>query len=839
MHFQKILDEKECTQERLREIFTAKREPETASQVSLDRAIPQKKDNTPGGIRTRFESRIRSRILDGIGNNCRENRAMQAVDLAWDSPPIRKEAIPLMLWAQGKIKIEETYKQLVDQAGQTTADRFFKKSDNKVMELDAVRICETSVDLVKSYITRRHAAMDSLWSQLWPLFKYDPRGTDDLSLFRADVLTQRVDIMAEDYNYRHFRSQCNRQMLLYNFSCAFPRTAWDRKDSWRYKRTNTGQPSSEIESYIVREGLDYVNPHPSRVYYDASAPLPNINTDTGPRWIGYWDVIRYGSLLESNAGYFNLNTAFVSDAWTSLATQYSSFMGCYFNPTVMTFPNVNTQDPSLFNDQKARIGIYTSEAVDQGILVTQHFEKINPKEEGIGEYNCDVWLRLVVAGDCTVIAAEFMPSIPAAYGGININDGRFSNQSMAMQLLGYQDQATNIVTHMLQQLRASMIQLMLLDKDSLDPETIKAIEENGKNKDWWIDMHIMLYSSSKMRDTGFSDPRQSFVIVQNQITNVIDGALKALAQLLNLADRLLVLSPNEQGQPNPREVSAREVNEVSTSVQSIYAFINSGPREQVAAMKRMIFESLITCANENIRVPVEKRYTKVVIERAGFKVPPEIKFAATPPKKGTANAPAADDDLIPSNTPVMGNLSNLNYDYYFDSRDGSERQVNAQGAQAITGLLQFIFKIPGVAQKLGMKGLLDAVNLVIRMSGAPWNFQFDTPVGQSQDLPDDPGAQDPQAQMEKMGQSLSQLGMGVQKIEQVLMSVLHIPATAFGINPGAPGSPGASGPHTALHPVQAAAPPGSAAPPPAAPAGPPAVPSAAPAPTAEQTLAPT
>jgi hypothetical protein len=840
MHFQKILDQMGCSQERLREIFTAKVAPETPAQVSMDHIEPPKVVKTPSEIRARFESRIRSRILDGILNNCRLNRPMQAVDLAWDSSPINKDTIPLMLWAQGKIKIAEAYSQTCgplppgSPPNATPPNQFFKKQGEAIMETGAIRISEVGVDLVKSYITRRHAAMDALRAQLYPLLKYDPRGTDDVSLFRADVLTQRIDIMSDSYNYRHLGSQCNRQMLLYGWSCMFPRSSWDRKLGWRFEKSNTGQPSDKIESYIKREGVDFVNPHPARIYYDASAPLPNVNTDTGPKWIGYWDVVRYGSLLEQGADYFNVKNIFVSDGWIDLATQFTSFLSCYFNPTVLNFPNAESPDPSIWNDVKVKVGRYTSESVDQGLLLTQHFERINPLEEGIGEYNADIWLRLAVAGDCTVVAAEFMPSNPACYGGININDGRFANQSMGMALLGYQDQATNIITHMLQQLRASMMQLLLLDQDSLPPEIVKNIQENGKNKNWWIDMQILIYSSSKLKEAGFNDPKSAFFIVQNQITNVIDGALKALAELLNLADRLLVLSPNEQGQPNPREVSAREVNEVSTSVQSIYAFINSGPREQTAGQKRLLYESLITCADEDVRVPVEKRYTAEVIKAAGFRVPDDVQAVIdrrNPPKPGEEKVPL--DDLLPSQTPVMGNLRDLNYEYYFDSRDGSERQVNAQGAQVIMSLAQFLFKLPGVPEKMGMKSVLDMANLIIRMSGAPWNFQFDMPIGQSDEMQGPGGDQDPVKLIQALAQQVAQLGGGVQKIEQIMMQQFHVPPAALGIQPGPPGSPGATGPHTALHPAQ---PPGTHPP---GPAPAPAVPSAAPGPAGPPTPAQT
>lgn len=799
MHFQSILDKMGCSNARLREIFTAPRKPETPPEVALDHIEPQKRPKTDSEIRLRIESRIRSRMLDGFATNAKGSRPMQAVDLAWDSPPIQKHSIPLMLWASGKIKIEETYKMLEKEVGASTASRFFKKEKiegKEIMSLDMVHICDISIDIVKSYVTRRHAAMDSLWSQLWPLFKFDPRGTDDLSEFRADVLTQRVDIMAEDYNYRHFRSQCIRQMLLYNFSVAFPRSAWDRVIKWRPGRTNTGEPTEEIKSYIEREGIDFVNPHPSRIYYDASAPLPNINTDTGPRWIGYWDIVRYGSLLEMDSQYFNLNEVFCSNGWTDLVNQYSTFLNSYFDPTILKFPDASSADPSIWNDQKVMVGKYVSEAPDQGILLSQHFEKLNPLAEGIGTYNTDVWVRFTCAGDGTVIGAEFMPSIPGCYGGINVNDGRFFNQSMAMQLLAFQDQVSNIVTHMIQQIRASMVQLVLLDKDALPEEMVKDLQDDVKNKRWLQEPHVLTYSSSKLRETGFNDPKQAFVIISNQITNSVDAGLKALGELLNLADRLLVLSPNEQGQPNPREVSAREVNEVSTSVQSIYSFINAGSREQVGAMKRLIFESLITNAEENIRVPVEKRYTRDIIKRAGFKIPDDLESPKTDPKAG---ADVPDDDLVPSKTPVMGNLRDLNYDYYFDSRDGSERQVNAQGAQSVVQLLDLILKMPGLPQKLGLAGLMDAANLVIRMSGAPWNFQFDIPVGQGDAIPN-PSQADPAAQMAQVMQVLQQLGGGVQAIEHVLMTQFHVSPKAFGIQPGPPGPPGA-GAHPALHPA--------------------------------------
>jgi hypothetical protein len=805
MHYPQVLKKFGCTPERLREIFTSKVAPETPAQVSLDRSEVPKQPKSDADIRRRFESRIRSRLIDGIGNNLRMSRPNQAVDMAWDAPPIQRDTIPYLLWAQGKIKLEGAGgflekicdKNASPQQIEQAKSRWFSKGEGGSLKLNTARISEVSIDLMKSYITRRHAAINALWSNLWPLLKYDTRGTDDVSQLRGDALTQRVDIMSDDYNYRHFFGQARRFMLLYGYSVAFPRAGWDRKIGWRAAPTNTGEPTDEVESYVEREGVQFVLPHPSRIGYDLSASLADINTDTGPSFIFYWDVQRYGTLLEPSADFWNINHIFVSDGWIELATQFSDFFFYYFDPKVISWPNTEQIDPTLDNDRQARIGRYTSEGIDQGILLTHYFEKINPLVDGSGTYDADVWIHLTVAGDCTVIGGEFLPSRPAVYGAINWNDNRLSNQSMGMSLLGYQDQSSNIVTQMIQQLRSSYVQLWLIDKDSLEPAIREEIEKNAMNANWWVDPKFLLYSATKLKDLGIMDPSAAFRIIQNNIPGIIENALKALNQLLNLADRLLILSPNELGQPNPREISAREVSDIATSVQAMYSFINEGPREQMAAAKELIYESLICCGTESFRVPVLKRYSKAVVEKAGMKIPDDVIIP--------------EDDIVPAHTPILGNLRDLVYDYYFDSRDGAERVLNTQGAQVVMQLLQTMIQIPPLAQKMGVKAIYDFANIVIRMSGAPVNFQFDVPVGGDDKLPQD--------NEEKQDQTLKVVMGQLQRIEQVMMQTLHIPAQVFQVNGGgAQPPPNGEQPPSATGPAPAAPPPPNGAAPEPSPA---------------------
>ena len=784
----KVLAKYGCTNDRLREIFVTRKcgEP-LKDDATEDQKKAYAKQEKNYKIRKRFEDEIRSNVLEGVATNARNARPCQAVDMAWDAAPISKETVPLLLWAMGKINVPRLWDVLVDELGEVTAATFLKKdpTSKELLKPDIPRICDVKVDIVRSYVTRRLASMDALWANQWPLFRYEPRGTEAVAMLRADALTQRVDIMSDAYNYRHLGTQTRRDMLLYGQSIAFPRTAWDRQISWQFKPTNTGEPGDEVESYITREGLDFVNPHPNRVASDMSAPLANINTDTGPKWIFYWDITRYKNLHDDGSKYFNLEDIWFSENWTQLTAMYPEFFGYYFDPCVLQWPEVNSNDPTLHNDRPARIGVYASEWKDKGVLVLPYFRKINPKVEGIGDYDAEVWVKLIVAGDNTVIGAEWLPSIPAAYGAINWNDNKVANQSMAMALLPYQDQASNIWSHALQQLRSSLVQLWLIDTDSLDTKIIEELDKNAANANWWVDAKVLKYSAKKLSDLGIQDPSKAFTIIQNDIQGVLSNAFTAMGQLLNTCDRLMILSPNELGQPNPREVAAREVQEIANSVQAIAAFNNEGPREQVAAMKEMIYESLICFASETVKVPIEGRYTLQTIKKAGFTVP-DLTDAEQ------------DNQVVPVKTRIMGSLRNLRYDYYFDSRDGAERPQNAKGAQVVQQLLASLLQIPGVAQAMGKKDIYDMANTIIRMSGAPINFQLQMAEGENDSVEQIPA---PGAGPSAAGaQSPEGTDARIARLEQIIMEM----AKAQGQLPQQPPQGGPPPPAATLAPPVAA-----------------------------------
>lgn len=836
MHSPRILDQFGCSQARLRQIFTAtgptKRDaaassngadagssPEESLTTRGTQEVPYQGSTTaPNGqvdrtaskklsdweIRSKFEFRIRSRTLAAIGTNLSNARPLQAVDMAWDAPPIQKETYPLMLWAQGKIKNDSELADLLTSTISTeTARKFVKKKADGTMIVDVPRICDFSINLVRSYVTRRHAAIAALWDNLWPLLKYDPRGTDEIATLLADATTQRMDIMADEYNYRHFLSQCDRDKLLYGQSLIFPRSAWDRQQGIRYQESNTGEPTDRTESYVKQEGVDPVAPHPSRWLWDLGAPLANINTNNGPKWIGYWDIVPYATILDGD--YFNKSHVWASDSWALLIQQNALYFAQYFDKCVLTLPNfAMCSDPALVNDRPANIGLYTAEMRDKGVLVTPYFEKVNPKVEGIGDYDADVWLRLTAAGDGTIVAAEFMPSLPACYGGINCNDNRVANASLAMEVMWAQDACSNVVSQMIQQLRVSFMMLVMLDEDSLDPEIVKDIKSSASNMEWWMDPKFLLYSASKLKELGVMDPSQAFKIIQAQVTNTVDQSMRSLGQILSLADRVVNSSPNELGQPNPREVSARETQEQATSVQSVYAFYNEGPREQRGAFKRMTWESLMCHGQETFEVPVIGRYRKSTIKEAGFELTRKIQ--------------GGPDTLLKSGVRITGKIRDLDFDYVYTSRDGAERASNTQGAQVLQQLLVGMIQLPGVAQKLGPQRIFTMMNVIARMAGAPDEFQVALDDGEEEVMEDGTeGELPPEVQKAVQGVMKDMQALAMQN--QQLAGVVGMIAQKIGIvipqqgqaPQGAP--PPAGGPPTAPTAPTAPAPTGAPMPP--------------------------
>ena len=679
-----ILREKGVTPERLRDIFTC------ADRTSKD-----------GQIREKFEKMLTARVEEGLKQCARHSAIYQAVDMAWDSTPIQKETVPLLLYAQGKIDLPRFVSQLKDL---NLTDDYCKKNEKgEITGVDLPKLIDVRLNLVRSYVTRRMAAQSSRFSNLYPFFRYEPRSTSNIGKARADVLSQRIDMMVDQYNMRHFGDQCARDMFLYSRTVAIP--TWDRQVQWR-------KVNGQLVAHVVREGVDWRNPHPTRFFYDRSAPLANLNTDTGPSWIADWDILRFGALKSSE--YFNLDKVRMSDSLQQAIASYPDFFKYYFDPKVIELPTPAYGVGAQANDRTFQGTLYTAEENDKGVVLTRFAVRIVPKDEGIGDYPYPVWMRLTVASDNTVVHGEFLPSLPGCYGGINEHDGRLVNPSFAMELLPYQDQGTNILTHLFLNMKASLFQLWAIDQDSVDEKVKESLKKAASGSNYFQEPQLLFYSASKLKDLGINID-QAIKVIKADLKAEINSAFQSLLSLLAICDRLMVMSQNEIGQAAPREISAREVTEIASTTDTVYSFISGGIDELRQAQKRVCYESLVVCATSEVRVPVLGSYTKKTIEKAGFEIFDEDE--------------EGDSEDRPRQRTVIGTAKALEYEYLFSSRDGAERASNPQGAQVLVQLAQNILASPMMAEKMGLERIFDLYNEIFRLSGAAFDLKMELEEG--------------------------------------------------------------------------------------------------------------
>ena len=151
------------TNDRLREIFTALPDPNMPEQDPA--LVARGKDITE---REKMENWCLHTLQEHMSFALQNYKFYAAADLAWDSVAITAETVPLLMYAQGKVKIENVVEQLKDLKD---SDKFVRKDTNgKAIGLELPKLYESSVNLVRSIITRRMAA-DQQIQQSFPVLR--------------------------------------------------------------------------------------------------------------------------------------------------------------------------------------------------------------------------------------------------------------------------------------------------------------------------------------------------------------------------------------------------------------------------------------------------------------------------------------------------------------------------------------------------------------------------------------------------------------------------------------------------------------------------------------------
>jgi hypothetical protein len=755
-----ILRECGTTRDRLRALFTAEM-PSTAEQASLgadavaeiEKDVAQRKK-----IETMLSGWLQEHIIYSLANHQRYT----AVDLAWDSCPINKSTLPLMMYAQGRINITAATKALKDMPD---GDTYIKKnSSGGVVGIDLPKFTEMNINVLRSVITRRTAAQAVKYN-LWPWFKYEPRSTTQVGKLRADLTNQRADQIADGYGYRHHNTQCIRNMFLYTEQVTFPRAPWERDVQWVKKNVPDGQKTVDgkipKEAKVMREGISWAEPHRSRVFWDNNYPLASLNTDSGCEFVGFWDVARWGDIAH-NPDYFNRERVSYSADTAAWFTTYTAYFNQYYDRIIP--PNVPV-DPTQNNDRKLMVGLYNGQMEQTATFHTHIWWKCIPNQNRMGSYPFPVWIHLKVAGDATVVYADIMPSGPCAVYSYNAHDGRSFNISLAHELMQFQDQLTNLYSQFLECIKADLFSVAVLNTDVF-PESedgIKLREEFRKTltgKNFYATMQVLEASFEKMKALGIN-AADVFRVVRSTPNTNITQIFEAIVHVLNMADRLMVMSPHEQGQSASHEITASESNQMAGSTDTIYSFISEAVDEGRAAEKKILFESMIALGSNNVELPVINRYPESIITKAGFQVVEQD-----------------DDGDNVGYTTVMGPKSALVHDYIFTSRDGGDRPSNSQAATVLVQLVQGLGSLQPNVQSailgaMGKEKVFEIFNTIFKLADEGIDLKLEKKAGDSDALL--PGENEQLMQgIQQMAQQLQQNTMDVQQLKQAAQQIMQV-----------------------------------------------------------------
>jgi hypothetical protein len=682
--------------------------------------------------RTHWETKINNRIEEGRRRNLKDYRFYMVSDLAWDSAPIVPENIPLQLYAQGRINLETCHnrmKKCVEDnvLTQNDVDKMFvtdPEEPNTIKELNLPRLHEVSVNLVRPMVRRRVAAQANKYNKQHPFFKYDTRSKDMVSKLRGDIMSQRVEMMSDQMGYREDMTQALRKNFLYSHCVELVERAWLKEKQFREKHSPSVAVTEdldtaelgELEAYVVKEGVPMVRPHPTRVFYDQQYSLSTINYGHGCKWVGYWDVNRWSDISD-NPNFFNKEA--IEFSRSNHFSHYQDYFDYYFvqgGECIMNFPtykDLNSQEEN--NKRDSTLNYYNDSNGDDGVWVASYYERVKPKEVGIGSYPHEVWVRLNVASDNTVVFGEILPtSICGAYMGHDCDNSKNLNLAMAHEIIPYQDQIANLWSQALYLMKIQSILVMAVDTDTLTDDQRAEIQAIAKGSKYYSEMMLVEHSASDDKDVfgeaTESRPPISLVQSQTNIGNVITELLNGVGAIMNMLDRTQMMSPQEAGSfATGERTTAQEVNEVSATTNALFSFASEGPDQFRDAKKRILAESLLALGSKDVEVHVQERYPDDVIQAAGFKPKFDNEISGYKVKDSDKQT-------------LMGNLISLDIDYIFTSRDGGERAISTQSAKVISDLTRYVFSTPDIFQvfvdQFGIEQIANMISEVFRLSGA-------------------------------------------------------------------------------------------------------------------------
>lgn len=729
-------------------------------EVSVDVPIPLgSQSSTPAADANSDEyklanlvRRIRSRVQEGMSRNFQDFQLYYALDKAWETPLRQVPNTLVQQFVNSNANDERVYQAFNDWG---LTHMIEEKPDPKapgktIKTFNLPTFFQVFVPLVKSYVTIRWAKIMND-RRVFPFFKFEPaKQTSALSMI-CEALTDRVQVMSSQYGYFDVVKQAVLKMLVYSQCFLFPRTPWHSEEQYKTadktdvllkkKKANsrtTTNPDGEVASVgdtikeTTSEGIYYHAPHPTRTFYDLAHGPYTFNYGThGCEYAGYWRIARYREILGGN--YWNKDRIalgsvdLIGDHQLFFSTVYSGCtlkMGRATPPKTPEGPQIGAEigvgTASTDRERQIANQYYGTEHGDQGVLVTEYFERLIPKDNGLGDYDCPVWFKFVIASDsATVLHAEPVPYCPVIYFGYDADESRSKNASLALEVLPFQDHFSNMLSQTILTCKQNLANIAFIDEDQLTTgddmrntarQTIDRIQNVGEGL--YRTINLFPYSSKKMQrmqlgKNGMPDVVQSFGLPKGNVQELTN----VLKTILDILERVLVMSSQEIAQAASHELRVDEVRNINESTSSRLMFTATPVDIAMDAMKRQNYQGLMAYGDDDIwvHIPADNALTPKQVEALGFTI--HDKDLQSERDRYHLATISKDSTAVP-----LWAFSSTRYD--------SDRVDGVKIAQAMASFIQPYLMNPMTAQAIGPEQAIELANQISRIAGLPRDFKL-------------------------------------------------------------------------------------------------------------------
>lgn len=684
---------------------------------------------------------IRDEIKDGVSRNLKDYRIYWAIDRAFDTPFYQLSYTKLKGLLSRKAESKEILKQVKDwglvhllpnevgpdgkvccESGTTTP----RKS------LSLPVFFDVELPLVLAYLTIRWAKLFND-RNLVPLYKYEPLKFNKKNRLRCEIVTELIQIMSTQYDYPSDEAQAILQTLMYGICLKFPREAWHKKE----------QEDENGKAVVVKQGLRFNMPHPSRLYYDLYSRLSTINSDSGIKYAGYWEIARYND-IKNNKDYWNKDkVTFGAVGWFN---GFSDFFSTVY-PCTIKFPAVNDAAPVAGSgsalDRESEAAFYGASEANSATLLTQHFKEIIPKERGLGTYEYPVWLRLVVGNGETVHWAEPTGFTPAAYYGYDADQNRARHSSLALEVQPFQDICSQITTQWIYSMRQNLMNPTFVNTDLVDQHIIDQLENTGERA--LRGKTFIPYSKTKNIRQQIDHTDNAFESPQLTRHNTSEQAA-LLRGIIDLLDRMLVLSSQEIAQSAPHEQTAEEIRTINATTSTRLDFTGSFIDRGIFATKKMVYEAYMVHGEDDFVAQISSDYADTEAEFKKILDDLDLELDE-------------DEDDGPSKTTtrrtVKGKKKSLALELFASTRDAANRIDNPGIAAAMSQIFTAIARNEVLIAALGPEQLVSLLNQIVQVAGLPKEFQLKATANNGQ-----PGQQ----QIKELQDQLLQFAEQVKKL---------------------------------------------------------------------------